>query len=201
MDTVGERLKHARKIKGLTLNDIKANSGVSTGNLSEIENNKVLPSTPTLISICRILDISIDWLLTGEGRGPDETEVEHKEIESKKEIEGFEQILNFLSNIIKEGKLSREDLLRMLYELQYEIQDPDEESIYLEVISQYEFDMLQNYRLLSERDQGKVDGIIESLVPKSDKKPDKKKEPKSSTSDTSRDEATAGDETGERGIA
>lgn len=47
--------------------DIKKLTGLSTGNLSELENDKFAPSASALIALKKVLNISIDWLLTGEG--------------------------------------------------------------------------------------------------------------------------------------
>lgn len=66
MDTIGKRIRYARKSKNLTLTDIKKITGLSTGNLSELENDKFLPSANALIQFKRIYDVSIDWILTGE---------------------------------------------------------------------------------------------------------------------------------------
>ncbi len=66
MDTIGKRIRSARKSKNLTLTDIKKITGLSTGNLSELENDKFLPSANALIQFRRIYDVSIDWILTGE---------------------------------------------------------------------------------------------------------------------------------------
>ena len=65
-NTIGERLKAARKNKNLTLKEVEIATGISTGNLSELENDKKQPSSPTLILLKKSYDISIDWLLTGE---------------------------------------------------------------------------------------------------------------------------------------
>ncbi len=66
MDTVGKRLRSARKSNNLTLIDIKKITGLSTGNLSELENDKFLPSANALIQFKKIFNVSIDWILTGE---------------------------------------------------------------------------------------------------------------------------------------
>jgi len=66
MDTIGKRIRWAREKKGLTQLDIKQKTGISSGNLSDIEKDKSLPSAKALISLKRELDVSIDWLLTGE---------------------------------------------------------------------------------------------------------------------------------------
>jgi len=64
--TIGERLRARRKELRLTMNDIFAQENIKTGNLSELENDKYLPSVQTLISLSRALNCSIDWLLTGK---------------------------------------------------------------------------------------------------------------------------------------
>lgn len=66
METIGDRIKYARKKKGLTQTDIKEKTGISSGNLSDIENNKSFPSAQALISLKRELGVTIDWILTGE---------------------------------------------------------------------------------------------------------------------------------------
>ena len=66
MDTVGKRIRHARKMSNLSLTTVKNLTGLSTGNLSELENDKFLPSANALISFRKVFNISIDWLLTGE---------------------------------------------------------------------------------------------------------------------------------------
>ena len=64
--TIGERIRFRRKELKLTMRDIFEKENIKTGNLSELENDKYLPSVQTLIALGRILDCSIDWLLTGE---------------------------------------------------------------------------------------------------------------------------------------
>lgn len=198
MNTIGERIKFLRTKHKLSMEDFATAIGTNKSGISSYENNKYEPSAKYLIQISKQFNVSIDWILTGEGREPGELNQSCIENQTKKDIEGFEETLNFLSDIIKEGKLSREDLLQMLFELQYDMRDSDDDAIYQEFVSQYELNMLQNYRLLSERDQGKVDGIIESMVSKVDKKPDYKKGVQSSQSKTSRDETSSGSDSDSR---
>ncbi|WZL72244.1 helix-turn-helix transcriptional regulator [Clostridiaceae bacterium 35-E11] len=66
MDSIGKRIRFARKKNNLTLTDIKKITGLSTGNLSELENDKFMPSANALIALRNILNVSIDWILTGE---------------------------------------------------------------------------------------------------------------------------------------
>ncbi len=63
---IGARIKQRRKELGLTQLQIYSNVGISSGNLSDIENGNKLPSTPTLISLSIVLNCSIDWILKGE---------------------------------------------------------------------------------------------------------------------------------------
>ena len=64
--TIGERIRSRRKELKLTMKDIYESENIKTGNLSELENDKYLPSVQTLIALGRALSCSIDWLLTGE---------------------------------------------------------------------------------------------------------------------------------------
>ena len=47
-ETVGRRIKQARKALGLSLEDLAAQVGISIGQLSKMENGKVTPSVPSL---------------------------------------------------------------------------------------------------------------------------------------------------------
>lgn len=64
--SIGTRIKQRRNSLGLKQLQIKEATGISSGNLSDIENGKKLPSTPALISLSEVLDCSIDWILKGE---------------------------------------------------------------------------------------------------------------------------------------
>ena len=66
MNSIGQRIRFIRKKKNLTLTDIKKLTGLSTGNLSELENDKFMPSASALIALKNTLKVSIDWILTGE---------------------------------------------------------------------------------------------------------------------------------------
>lgn len=64
--TIGERIKLQRKNLKLTLKEVSQRTKLSTGNLSELENDKYSPSVASLVSLSKALDCSIDWLVTGE---------------------------------------------------------------------------------------------------------------------------------------
>ena len=63
---LGDRLKHYRKSKEMTLVELSDIIGIKHSSLSNIENNKTKPSTDTLANLCERTDIDIIWLLTGK---------------------------------------------------------------------------------------------------------------------------------------
>jgi len=65
--TVGSRLKYWRKVSRLRLVDVASLIKVSQGSLSDLENDKSLPSATTLTGLCQKTDMNLYWLLTGEG--------------------------------------------------------------------------------------------------------------------------------------
>ena len=64
---LGERLKEWRKSQKLTLNEVAAMIDATIGPLSEIENNKSMPSVETVGSFHRNTNLNIMWLLFKEG--------------------------------------------------------------------------------------------------------------------------------------
>ena len=65
MHSIGNRIKQRRKELKLTQTQIKELTGISSGNMSDVENGKTLPSATALISLSKALNCSIDWILTG----------------------------------------------------------------------------------------------------------------------------------------
>lgn len=62
---IGKRIKERRKELNITQTQIQHETSISSGNLSCIENGKYLPSAIALLELSKILDCSIDWMLTG----------------------------------------------------------------------------------------------------------------------------------------
>lgn len=62
---IGNRIKQRRKELGLTQVQIYQATGISSGNLSTIENGKSLPSSAALVGLSDLLQCSIDYLLKG----------------------------------------------------------------------------------------------------------------------------------------
>lgn len=67
ISTVGKRLRLWRNSNMLRLVDLAELIGVSQGSLSDLENDKSLPSASTLTGLCVRSDLNIYWLLTGKG--------------------------------------------------------------------------------------------------------------------------------------
>lgn len=63
---IGQRIKDRRKELRITQTQIQNQTSVSSGNLSCIENGKYLPSAIALLELSRVLDCSVDWILTGK---------------------------------------------------------------------------------------------------------------------------------------
>lgn len=66
MDTIGKRLKHWRKEKGLTMTEISEKTGLSTGGLSAYERDEKQIGSKTLLALWREYNIDIAWILTGK---------------------------------------------------------------------------------------------------------------------------------------
>ncbi len=64
--SIGCRIKTRRKELKLTQTDIKQSVGISSGNMSDMENGKVLPTAWNLLRLSEVLKCSIDWILTGK---------------------------------------------------------------------------------------------------------------------------------------
>lgn len=66
MTTIGNRIKERRKELRLTQLDIKEKTGISSGNMSDIERGNRLPAAATLAQLSEVLQCSVDYLLTGK---------------------------------------------------------------------------------------------------------------------------------------
>lgn len=66
MNDVSERLKEARKSKGITQGALAEMIGVSRGVIQNIEYGNTSPSKIVTQAICTALQINEEWLLTGK---------------------------------------------------------------------------------------------------------------------------------------
>jgi transcriptional regulator with XRE-family HTH domain len=64
---LGDRLKKFRIAQSLTQKAFAKSLGTAGGYISEIESGKTTPGSNLLISLLRVFNINLRWLLTGEG--------------------------------------------------------------------------------------------------------------------------------------
>src|SRR5689334_1710011 len=76
MNSVGERIKARRNELGWTQEQLCAKANISTGFLSDLENNKRSVSAETLLGIARVLSLSLDYLMKGDGAQTPTTQVQ-----------------------------------------------------------------------------------------------------------------------------
>jgi transcriptional regulator with XRE-family HTH domain len=67
---VGRETRRWRQARGLTLAQVGERSGLNIGYLSQIENDKALPSLEALASIAEALDVPAAWLLLDSTSAP-----------------------------------------------------------------------------------------------------------------------------------
>ena len=68
MNTIGERLVHARKQRGYTQAQLAETSYVSRAVIANIETGRFSAQTVALVAICNALNINKEWLINGEGK-------------------------------------------------------------------------------------------------------------------------------------
>jgi transcriptional regulator with XRE-family HTH domain len=99
--SVGGRLKYWRKVSTLRLVDVASLIRVSQGSLSDLENDKSLPSATTLTGLCQKSDMNICWLLTGEGSMVSKEEQFKAESSSVRDLMGWMQDKDFRKTVVK----------------------------------------------------------------------------------------------------
>ncbi len=75
MKRFGEKMRRLRERRNMTLKELAKTLGLNGhGYLSELENNKKIPTTPFVVAIADIFDVSTDTLLRDEIELPPEYE-------------------------------------------------------------------------------------------------------------------------------
>ena len=69
---LGERMRGLRKRRGLTLAELAAAAGLSTGYISQLERDLAQPSIPALVGIARALGVTVQWFFAGSQPVPPE---------------------------------------------------------------------------------------------------------------------------------
>lgn len=107
MSTVGERLRRARKNKGLKQTQVKERTGINNKTLSGYENGVSEPDLDTLKILADLYEVSIDWL---SGHTDDPTPPPTK----KSETDDLESVFFY-----EWEKLSEEDKKKALDHIRY----------------------------------------------------------------------------------
>lgn len=108
VNMIGQRIKDRRKELHITGAEIKEKTGISTGNLSSIENGKNLPSSIALIELSKVLNCSVDWILFGE--------TPKSEISSSFDISVFEK--QFINQFRELSDTDQEEII-MIVQMKY----------------------------------------------------------------------------------
>lgn len=74
MDTLGERLNHARRKRGYTQDSLAEAIGVSRGVIFNLEKNKTTPQAIVINAICQVLKVNKDWITDGIGDMEDKSD-------------------------------------------------------------------------------------------------------------------------------
>lgn len=74
MNTLGERLKYARKKSGYTQESLSEAIGISRGVIFNLEKDKTEPQGIVVNAVCQTLKINKDWLLYDAGDMEDKSE-------------------------------------------------------------------------------------------------------------------------------
>ncbi|WP_342068530.1 helix-turn-helix domain-containing protein [Yoonia algicola] len=74
--TFGDRLAGAREAAGLSQQTLAEKLGVKPSTISAWENDLKEPRANRLQMVSGVLGVSMSWLLTGEGEGPDAPDAE-----------------------------------------------------------------------------------------------------------------------------
>lgn len=74
MKTIGQRIKYLREVLNLSQQDVADSTGISRGNISNYEKDRVSPTVDTIVALCKFLNVSADWLLTGKDAVMDDSE-------------------------------------------------------------------------------------------------------------------------------
>lgn len=85
---ISDRIKFLRESSHLSQAKFGKIINASAGNISDWERKRSKPGADALIAISKFFNVSTDWLLTGEGKGPTNTELD-KQIEDAWSIENF----------------------------------------------------------------------------------------------------------------
>lgn len=110
MDTVevGKRIKNRRLELNLTQSDIKQKTGISTGNLSDIERGRSAPSASALCELSNVLECSVDYILFGRSRNTDISKLS----DIREQLTSVQELA--LSSLLELDPIDQEEILDII---------------------------------------------------------------------------------------
>lgn len=110
MDTVevGKRIKNRRLELNLTQSNIKQKTGISTGNLSDIERGRCAPSASALCELSNVLECSVDYILFGESRNTDNSKLS----DIREQFTPLQELV--LSSLLELDPIDQEEVLDII---------------------------------------------------------------------------------------
>lgn len=110
MDTVelGKRIKNRRLELKLTQSDIKQKTGISTGNLSDIERGRSAPSASALCELSDVLECSVDYILFGKSRNTDKSKLS----DIREQLTPVQELV--LSSLLELDPIDQEEILDII---------------------------------------------------------------------------------------
>ena len=85
MDTIGARIRFARKLRGLTQEDIAKHFGINRVSVAQWEGRGNSPEPDKIPELARLLTTTTDWLIKGIGRPPAEDDIRDLQYEPLEE--------------------------------------------------------------------------------------------------------------------
>lgn len=104
MNTIGERIKAVRKLKGYTQQQFGDAIGVKQNTIAQYEINRNTPNGAAILAICKGFGVDRTWLETGVG-------------EPFKPVDRSEQIAAILGHAISHNDTARDRLIRAFSQL------------------------------------------------------------------------------------
>jgi len=113
IEGVGTRLKEWRRSRNLKGYQLAEKIHISQGSLSEIENNKSLPSAETIAKLYKYTDLNIIWLLIDKGPMVISFKTKKAMLEFNTEIDG---LIHKLMRIYKGKNQVKKSQLQELFD-------------------------------------------------------------------------------------
>lgn len=83
VEVIGDNIRHIREQKKMSQKELATAIEVAPTQYSRVETGKVMPSLKTLVKIAKILDVSVDELINGEGNSASEIIIKDKTLFEK----------------------------------------------------------------------------------------------------------------------